>query len=350
MDFKKVKINIYPDTDKWVYDCIADLECFIGDDISNFRYDFYNEDLPKENVLLLSTFKEIRNFYNFDKNKLLAFLEHNKILLLGEFDLELQWLGEKDLYGKNDFYQALNTNNLHRISDNPYSNADIIVKSKFITLTDNIGINLVNKNKQGSNGSFFCLMNANREPRNKLVKSLYDKNLLANGKVVYHQCDDVNIQNLLHKQKKFEDLIGFNEPPHTWLDGQISQEYLNYSLELVVETTSNCVFITEKTVRPLSTGMPFLMISAPNTLQYLHDIGFKTYNEYIDESYDKELDLDKRIDIITDMLSNSSKEDWIDIRNKSKDIQFHNLENFLKISLNYRADYVEKVYNFIKRL
>lgn len=350
MDFKKVKININPATDKSLYDDIADLECFFGDNIDNFPYNFYTEDLPTESILLISTFKDIRNFYNFDKDKFLNFLKYNKILLLAEFDLELQWQGEKDLYGKNDFYSTLNVANLHRISDNPYSNADIVVKSKFLTLTDNFGINLINQKKQDSNGKFFCLMNANRDHRNRVINSLYNKNLLSNGKVVYHQCKEEHIKDLLHKQKKFEDLVGFNIPPYSWLDGQLGREYLEYALELIVETTSNFIFITEKTVRPLSAGMPFLMVSAPKTLQYLRDIGFQTYNNYIDESYDDELDLDKRIDLVTDLLSTISKDNLIDIRNKTKDMQYHNLENLLKINLNYRAEYIEKVYNFIKTL
>lgn len=52
--------------------------------------------------------------------------------------------------------------------------------------------------------------------------------------------------------------------------------------------------ITEKTLNPMFSMTPFIMVSAPHTLEYLHKLGFKTFNRWWDESYDNEIDHAKR--------------------------------------------------------
>ena len=48
--------------------------------------------------------------------------------------------------------------------------------------------------------------------------------------------------------------------------------------------------------------MPFISLGNPGTLEYLRMIGFETFHDWIDESYDLDLPLSKRVDIITDNL------------------------------------------------
>jgi hypothetical protein len=56
--------------------------------------------------------------------------------------------------------------------------------------------------------------------------------------------------------------------------------------ELVPETRTDHFFVTEKTVRPIVAGMPFVMISNRGFMRRLRQIGFQTFHPYIDESYD----------------------------------------------------------------
>jgi hypothetical protein len=46
-------------------------------------------------------------------------------------------------------------------------------------------------------------------------------------------------------------------------------------------------FISEKTFKPLIVGHPFIVFGNPNSLQYLRDMGYKTFDPWIDESYDR---------------------------------------------------------------
>ena len=50
-------------------------------------------------------------------------------------------------------------------------------------------------------------------------------------------------------------------------------------------------FITEKTLKPIMYGHPFLLITHPGTLRHLRSIGFETFPEWFDEAYD-EIELD----------------------------------------------------------
>jgi len=65
----------------------------------------------------------------------------------------------------------------------------------------------------------------------------------------------------------------------------------------------NGVYITEKTWKAIAYGSPFVINGDNGSLQYLKDMGFKTFNEYWDESYD-EVDNIEKIKRITGIIKN----------------------------------------------
>lgn len=56
--------------------------------------------------------------------------------------------------------------------------------------------------------------------------------------------------------------------------------------------------LTEKIFKPIVAARPFLLVAAPGNLAYLRSYGFKTFDAWIDESYDNILDPDARLDAI----------------------------------------------------
>lgn len=65
--------------------------------------------------------------------------------------------------------------------------------------------------------------------------------------------------------------------------------YANTCFSLVVETLIDQeIFVTEKTFKPLAFEHPAIIYGSPGTLKYLRDQGFATFDNVIDESYDKE--------------------------------------------------------------
>lgn len=60
--------------------------------------------------------------------------------------------------------------------------------------------------------------------------------------------------------------------------------------------------LTEKIFKPIVSRRPFILVGAPGNLAYLKSYGFKTFDRWIDESYDLEEDNDKRISMINTQL------------------------------------------------
>lgn len=61
--------------------------------------------------------------------------------------------------------------------------------------------------------------------------------------------------------------------------------------------------LTEKTFKPICLGMPFVMVGTAGSLKYLREYGFRTFEGIWDESYDLEVDDDKRLVMIADLLA-----------------------------------------------
>jgi len=109
-----------------------------------------------------------------------------------------------------------------------------------------------------------------------------------------------------------------------------NQGYFNLVVESVVDSQEE-FFLTEKTVKCLISGMPFVILSTPKFLQQLRAMGFETYHELWNETYDQILDHDDRIAAIVDLCENLSKFDWRVNRQKLKMIAFQNRSQFFNL-------------------
>lgn len=88
-----------------------------------------------------------------------------------------------------------------------------------------------------------------------------------------------------------------------------------YQIEVVSETDAiDNFWFTEKTANCLATGKPFVLISGSGSLQRLRDMGFETFGNILDESYDQAQDPYNRIQRLTHSLAqvyNSPSRDQI---------------------------------------
>jgi hypothetical protein len=79
-----------------------------------------------------------------------------------------------------------------------------------------------------------------------------------------------------------------------------NHDYQNSLIEVVLETlfddTRN--HLTEKSLRPIACGQPFILVSTPGSLQYLRSYGFQTFDGFIDETYDTIQDPAERLNAI----------------------------------------------------
>lgn len=69
---------------------------------------------------------------------------------------------------------------------------------------------------------------------------------------------------------------------------QTKQIYPDILIDVVAETftSGNCLFITEKTVRPILLKKPMIVMGSKNYLDYLHQMGFRTFSDFWNEDYD----------------------------------------------------------------
>lgn len=63
-----------------------------------------------------------------------------------------------------------------------------------------------------------------------------------------------------------------------------------YQIEIISETDAmSNLWFTEKTAKCLAIGKPFVLVAGQSSLQQLRIMGFNTFSEVIDESYDNEV-------------------------------------------------------------
>lgn len=96
--------------------------------------------------------------------------------------------------------------------------------------------------------------------------------------------------------------------------------------------------VSEKTLNPIFFRRPFIVLGAPNTMKWLKDMGFKTFDKYWDESYDSIWDNTERIVKFCETVEKISSFTIEEMREMYEDMTLifdHNIKN---------AKYVEKYF------
>jgi hypothetical protein len=110
--------------------------------------------------------------------------------------------------------------------------------------------------------------------------------------------------------------------------------YLDSYFSIVNETTyhtssgyEGIPFLSEKIFKSIAMKHPFILVSVPHSLRYLKELGYKTFSDIIDESYDLEIDDGTRaLKIIKEVerLANLNDDQLINFLIESKKICDYN--------------------------
>jgi hypothetical protein len=126
-----------------------------------------------------------------------------------------------------------------------------------------------------------------------------------------------------------------NPPGHSSADASCQDLCLLKSVlwHVVGETVfyDEKLHLTEKIFKPIVARRPFILVGASGNLAYLKSYGFKTFDRWIDESYDLEPDPDKRIDMAMDQLDklcSLSPNELVSMHREMEDILDHNFNHF----------------------
>lgn len=91
------------------------------------------------------------------------------------------------------------------------------------------------------------------------------------------------------------------------------------------------ITFTEKVWKPFKVHQIPLILALPNSLDKIRELGFDIFDDFVDHSYDKELDHKKRVEMAFNELMRLSKLDCVDFYNKNKERFIKNHCNIYKI-------------------
>ena len=216
---------------------------------------------------------------------------------------------------------------------------------------------------------FICynhLISKYRSYRLHLVSNLIELDLVQYGRVSLFLKDkdgtwkdaiedpSVPIDNRA-RVKIFKALKNINEPliidtkePNGSLSATVNFDDLTSALwHIVTETVYFLpkLHLSEKIFKPIVVKRPFILVAAPGNLAYLKRYGFKTFDRWIDESYDDEQDHYIRIEKITEEIAKLcalEPADLIEMHIEMQEVLEYNFQhfygNFRKIITNELID------------
>jgi hypothetical protein len=115
-----------------------------------------------------------------------------------------------------------------------------------------------------------------------------------------------------------------------------SKIWNQFHIEIVPETDEyQNLWFTDKIAKCLHTGKPFLLLSGQHSLKNLKKMGFVTFDQWIDESYDEYVLPAQRIDAIINSLQKL-------YYNPAKASIIADMQEHAKKNINYYSDYVQK--------
>lgn len=75
-------------------------------------------------------------------------------------------------------------------------------------------------------------------------------------------------------------------------------DFVHTNCSIVLETVFDRIHLTEKILRPIACGHPFIILNGAGALETIRSYGFRTFQPYIDESYDREQSPAKRMEMV----------------------------------------------------
>ena len=109
-------------------------------------------------------------------------------------------------------------------------------------------------------------------------------------------------------------------------------------------------FFTEKTTKAIFGKRLFIVFSSKGYLKQLQNLGFKTFGDIIDESYDEETDPGTRFAKAFKQIEYLSTQDYNSVRSQISDTVEHNHQRLYSLQDEIKVRMQEMVYNKIKEI
>ena len=193
---------------------------------------------------------------------------------------------------------------------------------------------------QDTNNLFLSYNRNPREHKIFLLSLLLEKDMLSKGLISLGEFDVPFPERAKPSVNLLSDLAPFiiDKPMNiNWANDVTYNDFERTFISLVTESLvlDTCLFLSEKIWKPISLGHPFITFGNYKTLEYLHSLGYRTFDKWIDESYDNEIDSYKRGSMIADEIEkfkNKTLEELQEIRKEMNEVCEHNFNLFRKVT------------------
>jgi hypothetical protein len=165
-----------------------------------------------------------------------------------------------------------------------------------------------------------------REYRLKFLDLLVDAELVDDCSISTQHVNNqgVRLEDYVVKDPRFAvDTKRLEVIPNNNIGPSASADYdvtdinataISVVLETVVD--GDKIHLTEKVLRPIACGHPFVLVAGPGSLAYLRSYGFRTFDSVFDETYDQQTDTVKRLEMVVQLMKkiqHLTDSDWKEI-------------------------------------
>jgi hypothetical protein len=146
-----------------------------------------------------------------------------------------------------------------------------------------------------------------REYRLKFAELVVNHDMYSHCKMGFNSEDLIDYREHQFQNKKFqiqrqdlEQYFFHNTSDSSASADYCAHDYQTTNIEVVLETLfdDDRLQLTEKILRPIACGHPFILAATQGSLEYLRGYGFKTFHNIIDETYDTIVDPAQRLQAI----------------------------------------------------
>ena len=213
---------------------------------------------------------------------------------------------------------------------------------------------------------FICLnhvINNNRSYRLLLLSMLKEQNLLDSGIVsapLLNQAlvkeEVFSVDTRLSKDGKMhvmKNLYNEAEPiivhktDYEAASADIPDFFYQAFWNIVTETNfyDEKLHLTEKIFKPIVAKQPFVLLGCANNLQYLKSYGFKTFDSWWDESYDKTADPIQRLQQVVEIIERICSQSDTELQNTLIEMQSVLDHNY---NLFYSKEFINSIWHELK--
>ena len=130
-----------------------------------------------------------------------------------------------------------------------------------------------------------------------------------------------------------------------------AEPYIDTYFSVISETvfTYPYSFRTEKIWKPIVMGHPWIVHANQNYYKSIQELGFKTFNHLIDESFDQIENNQTRSQRISDVIKDLCRQDLVGFIAEAAEVCKYNQQHYAEMRLRVRQEFPTRFFQFLKK-